>query len=236
MVSLERSWEAWHRRESSSVLIWIFHHYSGLSPPPPASLHIFSLAQASVKYGIALDDSNNQKSLDFVLKFQPLEKVEHSGQFTLMFFGWILHGCGGALASVFFILSLSRPQICYTISTLLCPSGRRSFTTMCRHCGTTPASKRRFADPTNTSSWTAPSIIWNESRKSAPSATFPVTKTFCDAVSWPRRWIRDFELTLTWLSLSATEWNSVADCNSTPFDVVVVLIVVRVEIEKWITF
>ena len=38
-----------------------------------------SLAQASVRYGIAMEDMQNQESLDYVLKFQPLERVEHAG-------------------------------------------------------------------------------------------------------------------------------------------------------------
>ena len=42
-------------------------------------LLFFSLAQASVKYGIALEDSKNQTSLDYILNYQPLEKVDHNG-------------------------------------------------------------------------------------------------------------------------------------------------------------
>ena len=41
---------------------------------------LFSLAQASVRHGIALGDPNNQASLDYVLTYQPLEKVDHSGK------------------------------------------------------------------------------------------------------------------------------------------------------------
>ena len=53
-----------------------------LSKPIFPRFVFFSLAQASVKYGIALQDPNKEESLDYILNYQSLGSLDHSGKST----------------------------------------------------------------------------------------------------------------------------------------------------------